>query len=66
MAGYVQIVERLRESWEPTEHFKEVTYLCEEGCLGRNSLRALWRMVGGKGFVSQMEASEEATGIVKA
>lgn len=47
MAGYVQIVEGLGESWEPTEHFEGVTYLCEEGCLGRNSLRALWRMVEG-------------------
>ena len=47
MAGYVQIVEGLRESWEPTEHFKGVTYLCEEGCLGRNSLRALGRKVEG-------------------
>lgn len=47
MAGYVQIVEGLGESWEPTEHFEGGTYLCEVGCLGRNSLRALWRMVEG-------------------
>ena len=31
-AGYVQIVEGLGENWEPTEHFKGGTYLCEGVC----------------------------------